>query len=470
METQSQKDIANLTRYAEHLRTVHFTLAVACISVAALLLSAKEPRVDAAIADVMAVQRLEPIIDDTNWIALASEADLKEELKADGDLHQLSLERRSLGLIRIKVESQVGGPSGCFELSFNYDRGPQYWEDVPWFFGWFLTDSPSDLGDWKLRWNAYGEANILDFKLIDPVVQYADFPKDATLRTSIANHERLPGGIASYVMRAGGIWRGVEVIKECAPARQITLDLARLPEYDPALRDGYTHAFYPDLIFPGLALPVRVLVKARVLDVDLQGYLSSKAWNGTTTRWERGSFEEVFPELFALTEGLDSLDIPEAQNLLENLRQWLSPQERVEVAGMKLPPDLIKNWGTLLILAIQVYFLLHLQAFARIRRKADADFEYPWIGLYPSLLAKCAFLMSTVIGPIAIVYVLISLSSGDLDVVVVVASVCVTIFALSTLAWAWEIWTDTRISWSVLGVTRIWPRRKENSRVSGDKV
>lgn len=369
----SKPDLEGLARYAEHLRTVHFTLTIACISIVALLLAAKEPKIDAAIADVEAIQRLDVTLEDGKWISLASKPDLKEELRSKKSIFQLWSERRALSSIGTKVSSDVGGPSGCYFLlpSYKIDEAS---EGVPWFFDWDLAERRQvDLGYWRLQWRAFHDSLILDFDLQKHSVQYADLPRDASLRTTFSGDDIFPGGIARYVSRAGGIWKDVKPTEECSSGpvqfRGIKMELARLDEHDPALAQGYTHGFYPDLFLPGVVPAVRLLVKARTIDTSLQDYLSSKAWVGTGKKWQGGDFKEAFPELNAITEGLDSLDLKEATVFLKNLRESLSPQERIEVAGLKLPAEVVKIGGHFLYFQFRFIFCFICRHFPMKHKK-----------------------------------------------------------------------------------------------------
>ena len=80
-------------------------------------------------------------------------------------------------------------------------------------------------------------------------------------------------------------------------------------------------------------------------------------------------------------------------------------RDRLELFGVKFPSEVVGRWGVIVLLAVQLYFLMHLQEFALCLEPGDAAWNYPWIGTYPASLAKVVFVTSATILPLAAVLI-----------------------------------------------------------------
>jgi hypothetical protein len=66
----------------------------------------------------------------------------------------------------------------------------------------------------------------------------------------------------------------------------------------------------------------------------------------------------------------------------------------MEFLGLKIPESTISMWGVIIIVAVQCYFWLHLQAFWSRQTLNDLGLNLAWIGLYPGFGARCISLGS----------------------------------------------------------------------------
>jgi hypothetical protein len=62
----------------------------------------------------------------------------------------------------------------------------------------------------------------------------------------------------------------------------------------------------------------------------------------------------------------------------------------------------LASWGTLIIVIIQIYLLLHLRELSTRLKGEDHSFAAAWIGIYPDLIARTVSLLTTSFLPIAV--------------------------------------------------------------------
>lgn len=98
------------------------------------------------------------------------------------------------------------------------------------------------------------------------------------------------------------------------------------------------------------------------------------------------TFETLYPELFETTKNLSSLDINEAIRYLEYQKK--NAGGSVDILSLKLNRDLIEVWGIVLLLAIHLYFFLHIKNYFSFARNSDEnDINYPWVVIYKDRLS-----------------------------------------------------------------------------------
>lgn len=108
---------------------------------------------------------------------------------------------------------------------------------------------------------------------------------------------------------------------------------------------------------------------------------------------------------------------------------------------MKIPRYSLNVWGPLLVVAIQLYFWLHLRSVAWKDLRNDEIKVPPWIGAYEGFAPGLASVLTTTFLPLATVsclafYVLKAVEPGWVDSVVIVAMLSSAVLAGATgLAW-----------------------------------
>lgn len=124
--------------------------------------------------------------------------------------------------------------------------------------------------------------------------------------------------------------------------------------------------------------------------LDNQAYLSSK--------WQLGSFNDVFPELSIYTNAmLQGLPIKSLKTKLSE--ETYDSNQNFSVFGIDIPAFAVGTVGPLILICIIIYFLIHLQYFISIEKFKNIKTNIPWIALYSGLVSKIFTLISTAILP-----------------------------------------------------------------------
>jgi hypothetical protein len=110
----------------------------------------------------------------------------------------------------------------------------------------------------------------------------------------------------------------------------------------------------------------------------------------------QGKFSEAFADLNELTNGLQSDKIDELQDWL-SIQQSQHNSESFEAFGVHFPASATVAWGTVVVLAIQIYLLLHLRELAPKLTSEDPGLDVPWVGLYRWYVSRLMMTVSLVL-------------------------------------------------------------------------
>ncbi|MCH9026337.1 MAG: hypothetical protein IIA05_04360 [Proteobacteria bacterium] len=116
-----------------------------------------------------------------------------------------------------------------------------------------------------------------------------------------------------------------------------------------------------------------------------------------------GSFAEAFRELDGFTSEIGDVRLDSVARVLENERKRTS--ESFQAFGLKVPAAELYRWGSPLLVVIQLYFLLHLNALTSAVAASERR-SVPWIGIYNNRLSRTVTVTSAVMLPLAVVVVL----------------------------------------------------------------
>jgi preprotein translocase subunit SecG len=119
--------------------------------------------------------------------------------------------------------------------------------------------------------------------------------------------------------------------------------------------------------------------------------------------WREGDFVTAFHDLYLAADGLHSLEI---EDVSKHLNANIGTSEIFEAFGMKVPAEQVTTWGTVIILAIQLYLYAYLKALKNPLQQSDPGWEVAWIGLNQSILSRCMLLVTVFILPLVAVVLL----------------------------------------------------------------
>jgi hypothetical protein len=124
-----------------------------------------------------------------------------------------------------------------------------------------------------------------------------------------------------------------------------------------------------------------------------------------------GFFEDSFPDLAELARLYQDLPFSTVNDILKGEAE--RNDERFVLFGTTIPASELSRWGTLAVLALQVYFLLHLAEFNRRLGTVEGRLNYPWIGCYDSIWARVTTIATGIAFPLVVVCLLVIAAPVD---------------------------------------------------------
>jgi hypothetical protein len=148
-------------------------------------------------------------------------------------------------------------------------------------------------------------------------------------------------------------------------------------------------------------------------------------------------FAQDFPDLRQVTMAYADLPLDKSADILEGERQ--RGGERVELVGLRLPSSALTTWGPLVILIVQIYLWLHLRALRpRVSRYAGPLRRIAWIGLYKDKFSQLVSAI-TMLLPAIVLWILAKVAAYRVSAVVVaLASVVLAVWSVVLLALIWR--------------------------------
>lgn len=130
-----------------------------------------------------------------------------------------------------------------------------------------------------------------------------------------------------------------------------------------------------------------------------------QAWFMTRfPHWDHGQFKESFPELSEVSSDFRSEELGTVERILR--AQQSKSADSFEAFGIKLPAEIVTRFGILLIVAVQLYFAIHLSELSGRLQPDDPGWEVAWIGVYRHKLARIMYFFSVFLLPLGAVVAL----------------------------------------------------------------
>ena len=416
---------------AEHLRMIHFT--IVATSLGFLFTSMLNPLAKAR----RALEDIETIVSLTDsWDESFLERYIDNELDINDDFQRMSPSLRNSFLIEINPEPldaalslylcydidaiprttdgfrNKGAPKTSSDWTFfgrniiagsedSVSPGSKPISDIDAFGLWEgtyhleysadggkITDhsvtKPGSLANFQQLWDVLGEMNVYAFYQIYDKAQDRDESR----------HKEWITGLSITPQEQARVCTAGDASIPSANILSVSGPFFRLPPTaEESLQGWPTSAVHVLHASNSAGRHLDVPVLSREFRVDLRRALSRQA--GAT--WDSTEFSATFPELEAATKHLRTVDIRRLRRHLQSEADKSRPH--FQVLGISIPSAEFSRWGALLLIATQIYFLLHLR---NSKLLFTAGSSVPWIGLYEDLWSKLALVGTITALPVAV--------------------------------------------------------------------
>jgi hypothetical protein len=364
-------------------RKVHVALmglSFALLVAATLLPNAS---VDEAYRDIETIQTI-----NTKYFALESAKPRFDSQKVDflatRDSYQplprlLEFARQTLDQLYFQFDSDVLAQVGSYSFTQTLKtagakRQVQLLSTMPIVF------SPDTLEQFKADWDFLAKAHLAQASQANLAAMRAfrsGTPVD--LKEFLRTPAQASGKRAVLISARLGILERIDPVRTFAPREWFMV-----VELEP------TAAMY--LPFDEIHVPIRVFYTG---DVGAQSVLIP----ASDTRVPLGEFDHAFGDLAKLGKGLETLRIDQ---LLEYVRRLRDDEGRsISLLGVSVPRRVVSQWGIVLLIAVQIYFILHLQHARGLGFSQRLIQTYPWIGVYRGRIPRITFVASVSALPLA---------------------------------------------------------------------
>jgi hypothetical protein len=113
-----------------------------------------------------------------------------------------------------------------------------------------------------------------------------------------------------------------------------------------------------------------------------------------------GRFETTFADLAKASEGLEAVPLEKLETRLSD--ELAKGADTLEAFGLKIPAELLSNWGTLLLICGQLYLIVYLRQLSGRLKDDDEGWNVPWIALEDSWLGQSMYAASLAATPLAV--------------------------------------------------------------------
>lgn len=189
-----------------------------------------------------------------------------------------------------------------------------------------------------------------------------------------------------------------------------------------------------------------IVVPVDVVTVDVKLLKNFIEMSGNK-HWRARSFRFAFPDVWSVVsnrQGILDIDFTKSKDVFD-LFPLIGKEEKLNAFGVNVNVAAAREWGSVIVFGIQVYFLLHLMAFReQLARGAKGAWDYPWIVLYRNPLARLTTYVSALALPLGTIAVLLGLTwlLGHDSAISVVLSVVVAPGAVAVAFFTWRCLRD----------------------------
>jgi hypothetical protein len=421
-----------MSDFATHLRTVHFTLILACVITIVSLIGGVETEVERAHRQLHKVTRIKSEWD--TWLPRWAGEEARA-LEASG-INQWTKVPSSIHVCIPNVRNWQFPLQGApLQFSFSIQgKGERVFADAvrkvdgTLRFYSRVEQWPGTLDDFKVFWNSVNKIYVRIVERVEPNL---------------------------YLVHADGNMDSYRWTNPCA-ASASSLDL----QYrgDAKACSERVSQKWAGPLFCGESSHEKITVAVPVVVREERVLSNLRSWLADNYKLQAAGvgFEKDFAALNKVTAHYALLPFNNAQLILEGELQRSG--ERIQLVGLNLPLITLAVTTVGIIVAIQFYFWLHLRQF----QPSGKDAEVAWVGLYDNLFAR-AITLGTGLGlPLGtLIFVMIDRRSWWILLPVIV-SLVIAFFSFPLLwklpyvpirsCWAFSViwkdfWRCTAIAW-----------------------
>jgi len=367
-ETQGQSSKTDSKDFIEHLRTVHFTLVTVCLALVVILQFPSPVSIREAIRQLDTIKEAAHILNST-W----TEEKLGQELANNS--------RSSLCNRPVMKNFVMVAHGKRLRVDFDYGNWilrtsePMRLEEKggeP--YRYTSMNSPERLDEFKRIWDnsysilcpiriadegvmfLYGGTEVIESIHSEPITSPFDDNETATLADNSKIDEPTNFKITPNFESKELFYRvDYPTNKDGSQFRDGSPILFNIPVLESAVFPNH----YRDILIKEMA----------------------------QYRWLHSDFKDAFYELNQATEGFQDLDFDHLKQILEQNEK--NSKEAFQAFGITFPIETTTRWGTLIIIVIQFYFLLHFMEHRKKESLTNPDIA--WIGVYNSFGAQVLF-------------------------------------------------------------------------------
>ncbi len=257
----------------------------------------------------------------------------------------------------------------------------------------FAVKRPKSLADFKNLWNA------LDHRIT--VSRFKEVMREQGIIVTVVS--------SRYVPKPVKISRIPTEAYRPEMHKLVALTFSYIiPEWAEPCSDKFgqrfTHALTGNVLLSENTVMNSVILPATLEQDHFRGQEVMKHSFGVD--WHEGPFSRSFAELDSITKNFQDLPFERLFPILEG--EASRSQERLELFGAKLPIQDIGRWGSAILMALQIYLLLHMRTLRARINDTDPANAFPWIGIYYDPLAKASFIFSAIILPPLVLIILVT--------------------------------------------------------------
>jgi len=408
---------SDLTEHVKHLRAIQFSLLIICIGALTLVLPNRKSKVANAHRDlerIIKVKNLESNLWFSNYYTQELEK-VEKEYKG--------LVFPGASYINIQIENN-------FTLSLRH-----WWAR----YGFPNCDEP-DYGEslecFEKFWN-----DIYELKEISRIIEVANFAKVTHLKQGNPQISLAPIKIGRKQKEAKLGFIKQHHFKKISTTYAFVSDpfshWSDLSPFD-AIRNPPTHM----IIFESKSDSIKIELPVKIVNVPFGTQKAIGNEIGVYT-WEFGNFDYTFKDLDEVSKYIKQLKVGSLEKHFEQELQ--RNRGNFKMFGIEIPADKFIFFSLVVIIGLCAYLLLHLRVFVKRISNNDPALDYPWLGIFTSLIDKSIFLLIVVVLPLTVCVMLLVngfqyYQSTKEFILLLLAALIIVFISLTTIRVSIDMW------------------------------